>query len=56
MNIFELMTLLAIPAGAFAGYHFGSPFGVVLGVFAAVAGAVTGRYMVASGLASPSAI
>ena len=45
MNIFELMTVLAIPAGAFAGYYFVSPYGTVLGVLAALIGAVAGRYI-----------
>ena len=45
MNILELLTVLAIPAGAFIGYHFVSPFGTIYGVLAAIAGAVAGRYI-----------
>jgi lipoprotein signal peptidase len=45
MNVFELMTFLAIPAGAFVGYHFVSPFGVAFGIIAALIGAVAGLYM-----------
>jgi uncharacterized protein YqgC (DUF456 family) len=45
MNIFELLSFVAIPVCAYAAYHFASPYGNMLGIAAAIAGAIAGFFL-----------
>ena len=45
MNVFMLMTLIAVPGLALTAYHFASPFGVIVGIIAAIVGAAAGFFI-----------
>ena len=45
MNVFMLMTLIAVPVLALAAHHFASPFGSIIGIIAGIMGAVAGFFI-----------
>jgi hypothetical protein len=45
MNIFELMTVIAVPVAGIGAYQFVSPYGIIWGILAGLVGALSGLFI-----------